>query len=112
MYGRCNFMYIEIKSLVYKYRQFLIVFVGIVLLILHGKYITGMIDKLIFLYLFIAIAFNIDGRIILGGGLILLLGIVSLSNTDENFVDQLATYAYYFLVIGVLQLFIRYITER
>lgn len=103
---------IELKSTLYKYRQFLIVFVGIVLLILLGKYITGVGEKLIFLYLFVAIAFNIDGRIILGGGLLLLLGTAFLINSYENLANMLATYAYYFLVMGVLQLFIRHITEK
>ncbi len=103
---------VEIKSLVYRYRHFIIVFIGIILLITFGNYITGPIDKLIFIYLFIAIAFKIDGRIVLGGGLILLLGTAFLMNTDEKFANQLATYAYYFLVIGVLQLFIMHIMEK
>ncbi len=67
---------------------------------------------MIFLYLFAAIAYKIDGRISVAAGLILLVAAaLSVGRGREIFANRIAIYAYYFLVVGIVLQLIEYVRD-
>ena len=50
---------IEVKSLIYRYRQFIVVLIGVAWFTFFGIYITKMVDKIIFLFLFTVLVLSV-----------------------------------------------------
>jgi septum site-determining protein MinD len=100
----------EIRE-IWKYKQLLIIGVGIVILLILRDRISDILSRLIFLYLFVALAFEIDARIPIGGALLLLVVAAVSIGRSEDFANRAAIYAYYFLVIGVLLQLVEYVRE-
>lgn len=102
----------KIHELMQRYRQALIITLGVLILFLLREKIQDTTSRLIFLYLFAAIAYKMDGRIPVAAGLILLVGAaLFVSQGKESFANQVAIYAYYFLVIGVVLQVMDYVKE-
>ncbi len=102
----------EILKPVHRYWQLLVIATGVAALFLLGEKIQDTISRLIFLYLFAAIAYKMDGRIPIAAGLILLVAAALFTGRGrESFANQIAIYAYYFLVVGVVLQLIEYVRE-
>ncbi|MCX9011804.1 MAG: cell division ATPase MinD [Candidatus Methanoperedens sp.] len=87
----------------------LIVAAGLILLLLLQNVIQETISRLVFLYFFVALAYRIDTRLPVAAALLLLLGAALAVANNEDFANNLATYGYYFLVIGVVMHLIEYL---
>jgi len=102
----------EILKPVDRYWQPLMIITGIAALFLLGERIQDTAGRLIFLYLFAAIAYKIDGRISVAAGLILLVAAaLSVGRGREIFANRIAIYAYYFLVVGIVLQLIEYVRD-
>ncbi len=103
----------QIRNTVDKYSKELCLAAGIVLLFLLYDIIQDTVSKLIFLYFFILLAYRIDARIPLAAVLLLLSGAaVIMVMGNKSFAYDLAAYAVYFLIGGMLLKFIEYIGDK
>lgn len=102
---------VEVKKWILNYREVLIIATGMLVLLLFRDTVTGTVSRLIFLYFFAALAFRMDSRLPVGAGLLLLFSAAIAITNSEEFANNLAIYAYYFLVIGVLLHIIEYVKE-
>jgi len=103
----------QIRNTLDKYSKELYLAAGIVLLILFYDIFQDTVSRLIFLYFFILLAYRIDARIPLAAVLLFLLGaavIIVIGN--KAFAYDLAVYAVYFLIGGMLLKFIEYIRDK
>jgi septum site-determining protein MinD len=110
-FNRLNMFSVEIKKKIENYREIILIAMGLVLLVLLRDTIQQSMSRLIFLYFFAALAFRMDIRLPVVAGLLLLVGAALSITSSELFSNNLANYAYYFLVIGVALQLIEYVRE-
>ena len=87
----------------------------IILCVASARFIES--ELMIFLIYIIALAIYVwrryDARMLVGTAILLLLACaVLLASGYEKFADKVAVWAYYFLVISVVDLFIAYLREE
>lgn len=98
------------QNTINKYSKELCLASGIILLILLYNIFPDTVSRLIFLYFFILLAYRIDARIPLAAVLLFLFGaavIIVIGNKALAY--DLAVYAFYFLIGGILLKLVEYI---
>ncbi len=92
-----------------KYKQLIIVAIGLLMLLFLKDVMQETASRLIFLYFFTALAYRLDARIPVAAALLLLIGAALAISSSETFANTLAINAFYFLVVGVVLSLIEYI---
>lgn len=103
----------DIRKIAKNYNQVLIIAAGFILLFLLRGIIQETISRLIFLYLFILLAYRVDAKIPLAAGLLYLSSAAVISLIGNMvFAYDLAVFAVYFLICGVVLKFIEHLREK
>ena len=107
MYRKGEILYpSKFKETTENYMPILMITAGLALIYLMQDTIQDTMSRLIFLYFIAAMVFRIDARFPVAAAALLLFGALWVLAKDETFASSLAIYAYYFMVIGVMQILI------
>jgi hypothetical protein len=98
-----------VRKIIKNNRNLHILAIGILLLLFLQGIIQNTIDQLIFIYFFIALAYGIGAEISIITALLLLFVATLTVDSTKDISNRLAMFAYYFLVIGVIQCLIDYL---
>lgn len=103
----------QVRNTVDKFSKELCLATGIVLLFLLYDVFQDNVSRLIFLYFFILLAYRIDARIPIAAVLLFLFGATVIKVMgNRTLAYDLALYAVYFLIGGILLKLIEYLMER
>lgn len=99
------------KEVIRKKKWYIVVLLGIIL-ILFKNYLIDNMGILILIYFFIALIYKFDFRQSIIAGLVLLILTAFFVEKRNDIANQIAIYAYYFLVAGVVLSIIEYLRKR